>query len=60
LWQQGLGMTYRSSDNNTWRTNFGRVNAQSAAAMAVPEPGSALCVLTAMAAWLRSRPRARG
>lgn len=52
LWQQGLGMTYRSSDLNLWRANFGRANAASAATIAVPEPAASLGVLTALSASL--------
>jgi peptidoglycan hydrolase-like protein with peptidoglycan-binding domain len=54
VWQAGLGMTYRSSDYNLWRANFGR---QSAAIWAVPEPATACGALAALWALLAATRR---
>ncbi len=57
LWLEGLGATYRFSDYNLWKANFGRTNS-TATADAVPEPTAGLGVLAALC-WTSHFARAR-
>jgi hypothetical protein len=61
VWQRGNGTLYDAADLADWRANFGETGGPmtAPAAGAVPEPGSALLVLSAIAAAFGAARRAR-